>query len=265
MFARVVARFLSEYFWEVILNKITTSGLALALVSVMAGCAAPRYADVPAPTRFENSKQQKLQAAEHWQSIADHFARQLAGDLAGKLNGRLVYVPQPGGEQPFVDGFRELLITALVSQGVPVSTVAKDALAVDVRYSVYRFRPERLQSTYFYGDATTLAAGLWAVGGLSSTGIAAGAKLVTVAAGLEGFSWLSNESMGRGEYASGPVPRSEILLTASVADGARIVSRRSNIYYTVDEDQALYWNRSSAAHSVSVVGDCAEGSKSCVR
>lgn len=240
------------------MNKITIFGIALVIAEMLAGCAAPRYADVPAPTRFENSTQKELQAAQHWQAIADHFASQLAGDLAGKLNGRAVYVPQPGGEQAFVEGFRELLITALVSQGVPVSTEAKDALAADVRYSIYRFRPDRLQSTYFYGDATALAAGLWAVGGLAVANVSS-------AAGVEGFGWLSNEAMGRGQYVSGPVPRSEILLTASVTDGQRIVGRRSNIYYTADEDQALYWDRPAAAYRVSVGGDCVEGGKACAR
>lgn len=244
--------------------------MALAIAGLL-GCAAPRYADVPAQTRFENTKQQKLQAAEHWRSIADHFAAQLAADLNGKLGDRAVYVPLPGGEQAFVEGFRELLITSLVGRGLPVSTEAKNALAVDVRYAIYRFRPDRLQSTYFYGDATALAAGLWAVGGIltadisPAAGVSAGAKLLAVAAGMEGFDWLSNEVKGRGKYASGPVPRSEIVLTASVADASRIVARRSNIYYTMDEDAALYWNRPTAGHLLPVSGDCGEGRKSCVR
>ena len=244
-------------------------GCALAMTCLV-GCAA-RYADVPAPTRFENTKQPKLQAAEHWRSIAEHVAGQLPADLREKLNGRAIYVPQPGGEQPFVDGFRDLLITALVGQGFAVSTEAKNALSVDVRYSIFRFRPDRLQNTYYYGEATALAAGLWAVGGIvaadisSAGGVSAGAKLLTVAAGLDGFSWVSNEAMGRGQYAAGPVPRSEILLTVSVVDNARIASRRSNIYYTADEDQALYWNRPATAHTLTVKGDCEEGKKSCAR
>lgn len=251
------------------MKKILVTSLAIAITGLF-GCAA-RYADVPAPTRFENTKQQKLQAAEHWRNIADHAAGQIANDLHDKLNGRAVFVPQPGGEQAFVEGFRELLITALVGQGLPVSTEAKNALTVDVRYSIYRFSPDRAKNIYYYGDATALAAGLWAVGGIvaadvsSAGGVSAGAKLLTVAAGLDGFAWLSNEAMGRGQYASGPVPRSEIVLTSSVVDGSRIVSRRSNIYYTADEDPGLYWNRSAATHSVTVFGDCGDGKKLCAR
>lgn len=250
------------------MRKLVTSGLALAIAGLLAGCTA-RYADVPAPTRFENAQQQKVQAARHWQAIADHFASELSGELGQKLNGRAVYVAQPGGEQAFVEGFRELLITALVAQGLPVSTDSRNAVAIDVRYSIYRFQPDRLKSTYYYGKATALAAGLWALGGVAAAnvsplGVEAGAKLLGVTAGLEGFGWLSNEAMG-GQHASGPVPRSEILLTASVVDGTRIVSRRSNIYYTADEDQALYWNRPAAAYSVPVSGDCWVGGKPCAR
>jgi len=259
-----------ERFERVVVNKLATSGLALALASMMIGCA-PRYADVPAPTRFENTKQQKLQAAEHWRKIAEHFASQLAIDLSGKLNGRAVYVPTPGGEQPFVQGFRELLITSLMAQGLPVSTEARNSLVVDVRYAIYRFQPNRAQSTYYYGDATAVGTGLWAISAIAaaeispSASISAGAKLLAAAAGLDGFGWLSQEALGRGQYASGPVPRSEIMLTAAVADGTRFVSRRSNIYYTVDEDRELYWNQTSRSHNISVVGDCGERTQTCAR
>lgn len=252
------------------MNKLATSGLALALAGTMIGCAAPRYADVPAPTRFENSTQQKLQAAQHWQVIADHFARNIAEDIRKNGSSRAVYVPTPGGEQAFVEGFRELLITALVAQGLPVSTEARNALTVDVRYSIYRFRPERAQNTYYYGEATALGAGLWALGAVasadisSSASLSAGIKLLTAAAGLEGFTWLPQEGLGHGQFASGPVPRSEILLTASIADGLRIVSRRSNIYYATDEDRSLYWDQTGRAQQIKVF-DCAEGSKPCAR
>lgn len=247
------------------MNKIVRSGLLLAMAALTSACVGTHYAEVPAPTRFDNTKQQKLQAAEHWRAIAEHFASQMGDDLKSKLDGRAVYVPQPGGEQPFVEGFRELFITALVSRHIPVSTEAHNALTVDVKYSIYRFRPERVANTYFLGDATALAAGLWAVSGIvGSSSISRGAKALATVAGVEGFLWIANEQNGAGQFASGPVPRSEIILTASVADASRIMARRSNIYYTMDEDAALYWQRASAGHSVSVSGDC-EGRNLCTR
>ena len=253
------------------MNKLAQSGIALALAGMMIGCA-PRYADVPAPTRFENAKQDKLQAAGHWRRVADHFAAQIADDVRDKLDGRALYVPNPGGEQAFVDGFRELLTTALVAKGVPVATDARNALTVDVRYAIYRFRPDRAQNTYFYGEATALTAGLWAISAVAAAdispnaGISAGVKALTAVAGIEGFAWLSQEALGHGQYASGPVPRSEIILTAAVADTNRLlVSRRTNIYYTMDEDSQLYWNKPARGTSIPVVGDCGGRSTTCAR
>lgn len=257
-------------FVELTVKKTVIAMAALAACVGFTGCAS-RYADTPAPTRFANEDQQKLQAARHWQLIAEHFAGQLAAGLNGKLAGRALYVPQPGGEQLFVEGFRELLITALVERGVPIAVSESGAVVADVRYNAYRFRPERLASTYYYGEATTLAAGLWAVssvlvGNLSSaTGVEAGTKLVTAALGVDGFGWLKNEAFGNARFASGPVPQSEILLTVSVADGGRIVSRYSNIYYTADADADLYWTRSGGGATLKLVGDCGSEVPKCAR
>lgn len=246
---------------------------ALAAVAAclgFTGCTA-RYADVPAPTRFANEEQQKLQAARHWQLIADHFAGQLVSSLDGKLQGRALHVPQPGGEQAFVEGFRELLITSLVNQGVPVALDPNGALVADVRYNVYAFQAERAAETRFYGEATLLTAGLWAIGGVLATpgasarGVNIGSKLLATVAGLEGFDWLRSEALDGGRHASGPVPQSEILLTVSVADGKNIASRHSSIYYTADQDAALYWNRQRGGKALPVLGDCGQGGSKCAR
>ena len=248
--------------------KVVLTTAALLVMTAFTGCAS-RYADVPMPTRFENSSQQKLQAAEHWQLIAHHAASQLAADLKNKHGDRAVHVPMPEGEQAFVGGFRELLITELVAQGIPVSTKPNNAMLVDVRYSIFKFRPDRLENTRFYGEATMLAAGIWAVGGVLDASIAAapgvdiGSKLLLTVAGIEGFSWLKNEAMGGAKRAAGPVPRSEILLTTTVADGDRIVSRKSNIYYVSDDEPALYENRPAVGRTLTVRGDCEGGRKLC--
>jgi hypothetical protein len=241
-----------------------------AVCGSLAGCAS-RYADTPAPTRFANEDQQKLQAARHWQLIAGHFADQLAGSLNGKLGGRAIHVPQPGGEQHFVEGFRELLITSLVNKGLPVADSPVGALVADVRYNAYRFNPDRVASTYYYGEATLLTAGLWALGAVMAgdlthaTGVMVGAKALTAVAGIEGFAWASNELLG-GKHAAGPAPQSEIMLTVSVSDGGRIISRQSTIYYTADADDALYWTRGgNGGTTLKMVGDCREGEAKCAR
>jgi len=238
------------------LKTLIAASLTITMLG-MGGCAS-RYADVPAPTRFENADQKKLQAASHWKIIADHAAAKIASDLAAHHQGRMVFVPQPEGEQRFVTGFRKLLITSLVQNGVAVSIKPANALTVDVDYSIYKFAAARAKNTYYYGEATMLAAGLWAVGGVlgahisSASGVDAGAKLLATAAGVDGFAWLSNEHLGKGKYAGGSVPQSEIILTTSILDDSRILSRNSNIYYTSDEESAIYWNKDSGGTLLTV-------------
>ncbi len=234
------------------------------------GCAT-RYADVPSPTRYPNEDQLKIRAARHWQLISEHFAKQMTTTLKDKLNGRALYIPEPGGEQPFVGGFRELLITSLVAQGMPVSTVPDGALVADVRYSIYAFSPNRAAATRFYGEYTALTAGLFAVGGvLSLPGnqhhpADVAAAVLTTIAGVEAMDWIHGEEVGHARFAEGPVPQSEILLTVSVADNNRIISRQSSIYYTVDKEVGLYWNKPYAGHTIKVVGDCGQEVSKCAR
>ena len=239
----------------------------------LSGCAS-KYADVPTPTRFEAAAQKKLQAAQHWQVIAGHVAEQLAADLSmgDKLAGRALYVPQPGGEQAFVEGFRELLITALVERGVPVATQAQGALSVDVRYAAYRFSPERVVNQYRYGEVTQWAVGVWGLGAIGSAnvthavGVHAGTVMVGLGAWLDGWRWLENEATGKSREASGPVPQSEIVLTTSIADAGRIVARKSHVYFVADADVALYWNRPAAGGAVlKVSGDCGGEVAKCAR
>lgn len=221
---------------------------------LVSGCAA-RYADVPAPTRFENSTQQKLQATAHWRKIAEHFAEAISANLKGRLSGRMLHVPQPEGEQVFVAGFRELLVTELVNRGVPVTTVAEGAMTLDIAYSIQKFSADRAAATHHYGEATVLASGLWAFGEiLASPVLSHGAKVVLGVAGVEGGFRVSQDELHKGKYASGPVPRSEIILTASILDRGVIVSRHSNIYYSADEDSALYWQRPSQGRALKVSG-----------
>lgn len=237
--------------------------VALALLS---GCAS-RYADVPQPTRFEASKQTKLQAAQHWQIIANDFATQLSNDLRQKGINQPLYIPTGKDDYAFVEGFRELLTTAMLAQGWDIRTSARNALPVDIRYSIYKFRRDRLTNTRHYGEATvgvtSMAAGLWAVREVANGKVLSSTGEAILGVGLlmgivEGLDWLSHEAPGgpqRGQHASGPVPQSEILVTASVSDGDRLVARRSNIYFTADEDKALYWNKPGQGTELRLKGE----------
>lgn len=220
----------------------------------LAGCMSPQYADAPTPTRFQRTDQLKLQSAAHWRVIAEHFATQMTKDLQAKQLTRPVYISSENGDFAFVEGFRELLTTSLVNQGVEISTVPEGADKLDIRYAAYRFDNDRAYEKYQYGSVTTLAAGLWAFVasaiGISDAGASVGISILLATSGVEGAAALRNETALGGKQAKvapGPMPKTEIVLTASLQRDNRIVARRSNVYFTADEDAALYWQKTGKA------------------
>ncbi|MDR1709172.1 MAG: hypothetical protein LBS70_05580 [Candidatus Accumulibacter sp.] len=187
--------------------------IGAASAVLLAGCAT-HYADAPTPIRFEPSYQYKLTAADHWRRIADDFAGKLAEAVKQKGAGAAVYVAiNERGETPFVEGFRELLTTALTRQGWDVRTKSGDGvLNASVRYSVYKFQPDRQHSGYYDGH-------------------------------------YNDARRGDSPYyyddfiVDGPTPQTEILVTAAITKGDQVVTRYSEIYYAADEDSALYWKK----------------------
>jgi hypothetical protein len=236
------------------MRNISVLGAAIALV-VLAGCAG-RYSDVPTPTRYANSEQHKLMAADHWRLIANDFAQQVSADLQQKNAGQALYITPVGpkdGDFAFVEGFRELLTTSLVNQGWVVRTVPQNAMQVDIRYSAYAFHPNRRENIHQYGTLTALTAGVWAFHPFNHVTSFASAmpKALGAAVILDAAGWaLDNE-----QNASGSIPSTEILLTASVTYDDQIIARRSNIYYVADEDSALYWNKRGGGTELRVKGE----------
>jgi len=118
------------------------SGIASIVLAavIVAGCAS----EVPTGRRYAGSWQHKLQAAEHWRTIANDMATQISADLRNKGINRPLYVPLDSNDFSFAGGFRELFTTSLVNQGWQVVTRGSElALNVQVRYSAYRFREDR--------------------------------------------------------------------------------------------------------------------------
>lgn len=235
------------------MKRLVTCCALASMVFLLGGCATSKFADNPNSTRFDVSNQYKLQAAEHWHIIAEHMAEQLSTDLKSKKVKQPLYIVPASIDYPFVEGFRELLTTAMLAQGWDIRLQPKDALPIDIRYSVYRFRPDRASQLYHYGDASMLVAGLWAISGIAEiNGMVAGAKALSAAATLESFAWVKNEGRQDARATSGSVPRSEIILTAMVTDEGKIIARRTNLYYSADEDAILYWKTSGKGQSVNV-------------
>ena len=206
----------------------------LALAAMLAGCATP-YSEAPLATNFPTGKQQKLQAAAHWNLIANDVAKQLAASLKGKPVLPPIYVNQAGNKTEFSKVFNSQLISALVAEGLVVHKNPVGALVVDIDTQAVQFSANRPQYNHA-GTATVLTAGVWALYQASPAGIATAAVV-----GADAYMWF------RSEFATGATPQTEIVITASVSDSNQYLARTTSVYYVADSDASLYRGAAPAA------------------
>lgn len=203
---------------------------ALGAALLTAGCATP-YSEAPLATNFASSKQQKLQAASHWNLISRDVANRLSASLPKDAP---VFVNQNIENTPFERAFTGQLITALVQAGHPVMKSPEGALRIGLDTQAVPFAADRPQYRDF-GAATTLGAGVWALHDLveyASNGAGKAAVLGLVA--IDAYKWFQSE------FASGETPQHEIIITTTVTDSNRYIARDTSVYYVADADRDLY-------------------------
>lgn len=218
---------------------IAAAALATTVIA-LAGCATP-YSEVPLATNFPTTKQEKVQAAAHWNVIAKDVARQITQRLPDQ---KPLYVVQKEGPTTFERAFSSLLISALVANGHTVTKQPSGASIIETDTQVVSFSANRPQYRNA-GTATALAAGIWALHLGEAT---AGAVLSSAIVAGDAYSWF------RAEFASGETPQTEIIVTTSVSDGTRYLSRNTSIYYVADTDRELYQRSGLVTQKIKVGG-----------
>ncbi|QTA88748.1 hypothetical protein [Desulfonema magnum] len=224
---------------------IWLSSIILMLL-FMGGC----YTQTPKPATYQYSTQQKMQAAYHWDVLAEDVACQIKMNLKkkGYLNQPVYIRPACGApmgpcdrhyETPFDEGFYDLLLTHLVRQGMRVSNVENNALVVTNKVQVVYHRENRLTRTLRPGFMTAVGAlaSAWALvvrdayeygGGGAKAAALAGAGLTGIAL-YDAASGMFTKDM----------PHSEVIITTSIRDYDRYLMRKTDIYYINDAD---YWH-----------------------
>jgi hypothetical protein len=206
--------------------KVHTTGAAVVVATMLAGCATP-YSEAPLATNFPTTKQEKVQAAAHWNAIAKDVANQISSRLTER---RPIHVLQPAGKSAFERAFASQLVSSLVANDHTVMKQPTGALSVEIDTQVVGFSPNRPQYRHA-GTATALMTGVWALHVGEAT---AGAALYATVAAADAYSWF------RSEFATGETPQTEIIVTTSVSDGNQYLSRNTSVYYVADTDKALY-------------------------
>ena len=215
------------------MKKITAVLAASCALVGISGCTTP-YSETPIATNAPTENQLKLQAASHWQLIAQDAAAR----LTASLEKRALYVRQDDQQSPFERAFTQQLISSLIAAGYPVmkSPDYPDVMVVDVSAEAVKFAPERQAGRSLIGAPTLLAAGLWAAGEAitMAPGDAAGALA------LGGLGLSEAHEYFTSERASGPIPRTEIIVTTQVSNANRYLAQVTSAYYTTESDYHLY-------------------------
>lgn len=212
----------------------------LTITSIFIGCGSK----VPYSTTFPTQTQRKMQAAKHWEVLAEDVAGQVKKCIAERkdLMVKPVYVV-PKDETPFGKIFHDILISKLVTGGVLVSMVDKEAMKMEYNVQILE-HSDRNYSKYPF-KFTALGAGVmvareisdWALDNLLVLG--AGAGLLA--------------DIGMSRYAGSPSHR-EAVITTFLSYGDYYFMHQSDIYYINDPDAGHYINMEESQQKTDAPG-----------
>ena len=210
----------------------TRAGMLLGGVSLagvlLAGCVAP-YSPVPLAANFPATRQLQLEAANHWAIIAGNIEQHIVVELK-KNPPRPLFINESPQPSPFARALAAEMITTLVNDGYTVAKTPAGALKIDLDVQAVTFSANRPQYRYF-GEHAVLGAGVWVLSEIEPPALG----VVTAAAGAyDAYSWFNSQ------FAPGPTPKTEIIVTVSVSDPYRYYARTSSAYYVSDSDRVLY-------------------------
>lgn len=207
---------------------------AIVAASVICGCAAP-YSEAPIPINYKHTQQNKIQAGEHWQIIANDLATSVAKNID---KSKTVYVNHTVDKSDFNEAMHSMLLSSLVSQGIIVMKSVKSAdVSIDINAQMVEFSKSRATFRHSIGAPTALTAGVWVLrevalhNALETTLLAATGA---VAVGADVYNWFGSKN------SAGQIPQNEIIVTVTASDKNRYISSISNVYYTSDSDNSLY-------------------------
>ena len=174
----------------------------LAVSIFLGGCASTEIPLAATPPLYS---QEKLQAADHWDNVANTVAMRIQKSLEDRpdLVNKPVYIVLPNS-RPFSQAFQSLLTTRLVSKGMQVSEV-READSLILEYDVQMLIYESSRRDW--------------IPSLAAMGIGL-ADMVT------------------GKYTS--ASDHEIIINSHISHNGRYVMHLSSINYINDADWGMY-------------------------
>ena len=215
---------------------ITKAFAGMMVVLSVTGCAIKSTSQIPIATTYEYTAQQKMQAAHHWDVLAEDVAFRLK-DHFKKLPvaGRAINVISDN-DSPFHNAFKDLLITQMVNQGLDIRDNNYGELKLKFNTQVIS-HSDRGYIRPAYGSHTKLAllaTGVWAAINVANNSTSV--KDALIAAGVIGVG--AGMDATAGNIAS--ISNKEVIINVSLMDGDKYVMRKTGIYYINEPDDSHY-------------------------
>lgn len=212
--------------------------LAIALLpALVIGCAS-KNSEYPRATMHPYSTQQKMQAAEHWNVLAENEAKLITEKLP---NSPLIYISCTSntncGERmadstPFSEAYSQLLTTHLVNNGVMVAIDNEpNALMLEYQVQVVTHNDRGNLRRTKPGELTAGAAAAYAIYQAAENWSNPGLVAVPLVIGADVYNYNRVETKAS---------NSEVLVTTRVRDGNRIIVSDSRVYYFNAGDASHY-------------------------
>lgn len=195
------------------------------LAFLLSGCTS--VDGVSIPKSFPAEPQYKLKAVAHWQMIAKDVAAQLKLALEKKEKMNVpVYLTVPDAPSVFERNFLPMLRSALLQEGLAVSTQIEGASQLQIMVDRVRHAP-----TYRAGTLTILGAGLL----VARDAVTYNSTYLTNPGGAA-LALAADIAMAQHQ----PPPELELVLSLSLKHQGQYLASLTQTYYLSSEDQSIY-------------------------
>lgn len=227
-------------------QSVLQIGCLLSLVA-LSGCGtlnkkATYYPDAPISQNYPVQHQGKLNAASHWNIVANDLSAQLVIKLdKNKLSDKPVYLNLHSDKTQFTEAFNDFLTTSLVNKGVLVSKRRSNSI-------IYNYKIQALKYNS-YRSTTMPSRTLWMP-------LAAGLVVVRHITDQLHFKAIDEAILGAGLLSDafstelqGLAPKVELLITSSILSHDIYLYRTSDIYYANSSDMHFYQKKAKTKDS----------------
>jgi len=200
---------------------------------------------VPYPVTYPFAKQEKMQAAQHWDVLATDIAEQIK--ISRDRHKDVRHIPvfiQPMEQTPFGKIFHNLITSRLVQKGVPVSPYENDSLHLSYNARVLQHSKREIKNPPLLYSAVGL--GITVTRHVDSDDLWDLAFPVGIIAD------------GIRSATSGKTPNEEVIISLALKHNDTFIIHRSDIYYINKSDGWHYdtdaFQKSNKGKKFQVVG-----------